>query len=175
MALFYFASDSLNEDITHIELCPIQLFDNTYLCGLQLIDENNEIIWAHLKTYNENEIKKSLTMESALPNKDYYMDIDQLEEKNFISTFVNFKTNFFDLVLNSNSYTVANVTLPNNRKINAICESKKITCKFILNLRKTYGNTTKQKFKHYGYADTQQKKQHEIPTIEEMALELVTS
>ena len=174
IALFYFASDFVNEDINHIELCPIKLFDNTYLCGLQLVDENDEKIFAHLKTYDTKEITRITSMESALPIRDYYVDIDLLEEKDIINAFPTFKDNFFKL----RSYTIANVTVVStNHQINAICESKKITCKFVLNIRKLYGNT-KQKFKHFGYLNNNNNKkptQHN-PAQEELALlEVVTS
>lgn len=180
MALFYFISDFVNEELTQIELTPIKLYDdNTYLCGLK-IDENTQIITAHIKKFNPNKKININTIIYETPIEETYTNIDQINEKSFITTFITFKTNFFQ---NIDTASIAFITYEDNDKqqkqLNVFCESKRLLCRFMINFKKLHKHT-KQQFIHFSTTTNKQKTNpnttnNTIQQQEQTLLQLVTT
>ena len=175
--IFQYAEECTNEKITQIELIPIYYAADTFLQGIKKIGTNFEI----LLIKNNQYYPTNATIQQLIDdnNKQYiWLPIQLLEQDKLLNSIQEFKQNLYKLnnfinakieYVNKNS-NILTTTNMYTQHINAIVETKKMTIKLLVNIRKQC-HVIKHKIKTFG--DDVNK--HEITELEIVTTPIETS
>ena len=133
--------------VNRIELKPIKIKGNTYLCGIKRHDINK--IELHIKKLNIVTIVNNEELFNNEPLEEFYLDYELITQDVLQTIFSKFKQYFNQ---NYNKFIITQITYNENNNYanieeNTVYDDKKLACKEIIKLRKIKNNL-KSSFKY---------------------------
>ena len=154
MTIFEDIDQIINNYIDKVEINPILIKDDTYVCGIQRTLTQNDTVLIHIKQIktiklNNNENNNTETLYMIEPYTDMYIDATLIEQniiQQIITEIKNIINNITEIVLAITKYKDKQDTY--SHIIITAYQNKKIACKDILRFRKIHQNVT-TKFETY--------------------------